>query len=104
MRLILISSVILFMLAFFTSIMRKEISKNKFIIINVFIIFLTLCLMIYNIFIEYSFRKSVALLMVFTINSSVAELYRVWFKKIKILFLLLFILLVLFVIYIYFLI
>ncbi|QVK18107.1 hypothetical protein KHQ81_14970 [Mycoplasmatota bacterium] len=97
MQLIPIFSLILFMLLFITTMIKKEISQNKFIIINAFIIFLTICLMIYNIFNEYSDRLNNALFMGCTLNISVVNLITVWFKKIKILYLIPFIIFGIFV-------
>ncbi len=99
---ILIFSIILYIVAFITLLIKNKIAKNKFVFINVLIIFLTLCLMIYNIFIEYSIddygiRKIIILLMGFTLNHTVVELSRVWFKKIHFLFS--FLIFVIFVIY-----
>ncbi|ERJ12779.1 hypothetical protein [Haloplasma contractile] len=97
MLLVLIFSAILYIVTFITLLNKKKIGKNKFIIINAFIFFLTMCLMIYNVFIDYSMKISVTLLMGFTINHNVVEISKVWFKKMH--FLLSFIIFVLFVIY-----
>ena len=88
---ILIFSITLYIVAFITLLIKNNIDKNIFVFINVLIIFLTLCLMIYNIFVEYSIddygiRNIIILVMGFTLNHSVFELSRVWFKKIHFLF------------------